>query len=170
MSFTKRRKTQGENMTYEELEKLTLKELKQLQNNIAYWISIKNQDADSQYAELLYHYLTDHLSRITRKDYPPYFVYISKNKATRNTEQRLKVVSGDLREYLTSICKGVEQDKTTVTKFLKLFSDLMISNIDENLELPLNLGTVLSMADDFPSILDRAFPGYIESGLIKMII
>jgi hypothetical protein len=149
-----------------ELEKLPTNKLKEFRDCADYIIYRRKTKGDIEYPSILYQYIADELFLITRKKYPDYFIYVSRNKTI---DAKLKLVAMNLIEYLHTLCKG-EPDKTTIVKFLKLFADLVISNINENLELPLNFTTVLSMADDFPSILDRAFPGYIRAGIILKVV
>jgi len=148
------------------LEELPTKKLKEFRDTADYIIYKRKNKDETEFPSILYKYLSEDLFRITRKNYPEYFIFANKNPKI-NT--RLKEVASHLIEYLTSIIKS-EPDKTTIYKFLKLFATLMVDNIEENLDLPLNFTTVLSMADDFPSILERAFPGYIKGGLIRLVI
>ena len=149
-----------------ELEKLPTNKLKEIRDTADYIIYKRKSKGDTEYPSILYTYLAEELFKITRKKYPEYYIYVGRNKTI---DGKLKEVAINLIDYLHSVTKG-EPDKATTYKFFKLFATIMVSNIEENLELPLNFTTVLSMADDFPSILDRAFPGYIKGGVILKII
>jgi hypothetical protein len=151
-----------------DLEKLPTKILKEFRDRADYIIYRRKNKDDTEFPSQLYIYLSEEFFKITRKKYPDYHIYVSIGK-NKHISAKLKETSTTLIEYLTSILKH-EPDKTTIYKFFKLFATMMVSNIEENLELPLNFTTVLSMADDFPSILDRAFPGYIKAGVIMKVI
>jgi len=149
-----------------ELEKLPTNKLKEFRDCADYIIYKRKTKGDTEFPSILYQYIADELFKITRKRYPEYFIYVNRNKVI---DAKLKEVTMNLIEYLHSLAKG-ETEKVITTKFLKLFAEIMVANIDENLELPLNFTTVLSLADNFPSILERAFPGYIKGGIILKVI
>lgn len=59
--------------------------------------------------------------------------------------------------------------KNSQSKFYVLYCEVIGEYIINNTEAPLSLKTMVNMIDSFPGILDRAFPGYVNSGLLHLV-
>lgn len=97
------------------------------------------------------------------------FYFQSDNK----TKARANEIQDCLDNYLCELLQDESSKKIFKVfrkKFYSIYVDLIINDLlSWDKAPPLNIQIVLSWYSKFAGLLDKAFPGYIESGLIKLI-
>lgn len=79
----------------------------------------------------------------------------------------------DSTEYLNSYFKrALEPDTCTIPrkkKLFRIFCDLIVKEIKKR-GYELSFRTMLNLTEEFPSLLDKAYPGYVQSGVLINVV
>lgn len=109
-----------------------------------------------------------------------YALFISNNthlpalsfwKGTKYTEivKQLSVLVQGIEIWMQKGTKGKGLTRVQLSSFYALCSDLVSTEITER-HIPLSLTTMLQNYKYLPDIFDREFPGYVNNGMISMVI
>jgi hypothetical protein len=149
------------------------KELKQLQaitdirlGNFSARESKVNGSISDSYVGLFHDRLKVYLSRECDIDIPP--IHIIK-KVTKKTYNEMEKAAS----FLYGISESWNVDKSRTRNFaigvFHLYCQLTVGYLRQT-RVPISLKSVLQHTDKFQGLVDMAFPGYVESRMIKIII
>lgn len=145
------------------LPNLEAKELKSIRDKIDFLLK-DNKVSDKRLEEFLYDAVISSVERILKNKSVPFHVF------TGNKMQKVKLMQTVkyLQDYAFKII-GARTVRIEYQKVCLLFAKLMVHDLQGH---PAALSTmlVLNCHEQFPSILDKNFPGYISSGLIKKLL
>ncbi len=146
-----------------ELTEMSGEELKQLQNKITvllYYQNVGNKP------DVEYFYRAVKFVLETRGiDLPPYGVV---SKKLKYIHKRLVEAHEFLNNWLTKHIKTVPT-KVEKNRLYLIFAEILSDSISKRGHT-VSLKYLLWIYKDFPAILDVAFPGYVQSGLLKMLL
>lgn len=152
-------------MKLSELEKLSIKELKNAKNNIDFVLSKRNGESKENTDDYLL-YKTISASIFNRIKRVQLEFHVKKRKDKHVYNNLLKV-----REFLDSYLKEIVNERITKNmqkEWYILYSEIICNNIMKK-KRKLTFTNVLGDYEMFPELLDEEFPDYIKYGLIKMI-
>ena len=116
--------------------------------------------------ELFYITLTEELSRRLCTSFPPLPI-LKKNSA--KTFSKFLQVSQDYNNWLERVFKD-----TTITRLqrrrLSIIAIEVVADNVENSKVPLSLTSALNFFQNFPGLFNKAFPGYLESGMLGQLL
>lgn len=98
---------------------------------------------------------------------------IVKLEILKNANNSLFMKIVDVRETIDEHFKNwipKKYRKDSRAKFYSLYFEVMGDHIINNTRRSLSIKTMVQFIDDFPGVLDRAFPGYIRSGLLYLVL
>lgn len=129
--------------------------------------SRKKTEDISPRLEMFYRGLASQFMLYFNHKLPPLYVLAGrKNKYLYNL---IHQVLSYLDEWLERVLKR-KPKRTECARLYVLYGELMIRNITDNTTIPTILRTVLQMYESFPAVFDRAFPDYIQSGLVEVVL
>lgn len=117
--------------------------------------------------ELFYRAIADELWESVSVQLPPIHVLRERTPKTFNL---IKSVGEEIVEWL----EKQSRDPVNVKKRTWLYwtyAQLVVSHLlDERPDVPVTLRTVLHQHESFPSLFDRAFPGYVGAARVDMLV
>lgn len=116
-----------------------------------------------QELEMLYSYIANSIYRYTKHHIQPFYILRTKNRKLFN---ELKDVMDMLLEFAQE--NNLSEKKELFILF-QLYSDLICEYLQE-IGVPIHLKTVVQSSEQFPGLLNKAYPGYLKSGLLKFLI
>lgn len=156
-----------------ELTTLDPKELQQIALAVSHLIEIKGQSSrkksksdEDKYPnrEFFFIEVSSAVRRVASDPIPPYQQVLT----NKTLGPLLNAAYIFVEDYLQRIKGSVVIDRPRRLWYYQLFARLLITRL-KAAEAPVTLRLVLQSAEKFPTALDRAFPGYVESGLLFMI-
>ena len=145
------------------LPKLTVQELKELQTNIHHTLSGKTLEVKGEEDEWFYVSLTGALKRELRASFPPYPQFKSRNgRLYKKFETQYLDFDAWLKKCFP---EGTKISKLQRHRLYDFFTEIVIDDLKTS-TLPLSLTTLLTFFNNLPGIVDRKFPGYIQSGAL----
>lgn len=155
-------------MTLKEIEKeltsLSLKDLESLKSKIEFLISLTPKTTGVTLEQQLLETIATKL--VVELNLPVLGYGIIKSKKP-NQFSKLKEVTAFLDMWLGEVLKK-KPDKRERMKCYKIFTEFMTNKLLE-LDIPVSLTTILNCYEWFPSLFEKFFPGYIKSGLVRVI-
>ena len=152
-------------MTFEEtihsLSNLKDTELHEVQARTSFLLNGSTTKASDGDIEAMYDAIIVQL-KILHKSCPPFQVFTRSNfypQFIRNTESIMRFIDENFD------CEK-RISRLAMIRFLIL---MLIRNLD-NQSLPLRIGVITTNLSRIPDIVDRAFPGYLESGLLDKVV
>ena len=155
-------------MNYKEVEKLlpnfTNEQLQKLKSKIDFLLKdvVSNQSGTAEF--FLYTALSEVLKKKLRIEVIPFPIF----KKKTGYGKKLGEVRKYLDDYLNRVRKGRRSTRTEKYQYYLLFANIMIDDLEGH-PSPTTVQLVLNCYQQFPSLLDKQFPGYAESGLLEMI-
>ncbi len=98
---------------------------------------------------------------------PPIAVLRASRKY-RNTLLKLYKAVAGLNEWAETVL-GSKLNRLEKLKLYNITADLICDYLYK-INIPINLKTVVNCSDRLPSLIDRAFPGYVKSGLFHIVL
>ena len=145
------------------LPKLSVQELKELQKNIEHTLSGKTLEVKGEEDQWFYESLIGALKRELRCSFPSYAQFKSRND---RLYKKFEVQYLELDEWLKNCFpEGTKLPKLQRHRLYDFFTELVIDNL-KSTSLPLSLTTLLTFFNNLPGLVDRKFPGYIQSGAL----
>lgn len=97
----------------------------------------------------------------------PFFTYKKKGKSAKN----FSIYSSKIEDWLSSV---LSLGKTTgkagsKTKLLTLMVGIVMDDIEAR-SLPLKTDIVMNALANAPNLFNKAYPGYVESGLVNKLL
>jgi hypothetical protein len=157
-------KKSGTNKEYTEM---SVKELKAEKARIEVLLELKNDHSSMlRTVELFYSALTSQFLVHINHELPSLYVLKSKR---HNIYSLLETVSLFLNRWLYRALKK-RPTMSQRSSLYVIYADLILTNIGASNYAPATLRTVLTSYEMFPSLFDRAFPGYANSGAVSFIL
>lgn len=151
-------------------ENMSRKELTEIKAKVDFWLeqdSNKHDYKNSSYVELFMSSLTDcFLKRLIKR--PPPISAIKASRTGAISLTKLNKAISSLNNW-SSIALGHNPSRIEKYKIYTLVCELTCDFL-QGANIPLSFKTVVNSYEKFPSLLNQAFPGYIESGLFKVIL
>ena len=141
---------------------MSIRELKQIKAKVDFLLSNSLDDVNDYNYIVFYELLTDKLQTALRTEYQPYPVF----RKQKTHYKKLVELVDYLDELLLTIFKAPK--KLYYRKIYRIYIALVMDVIQQA-SLPLELPVILNFKSKFPAVLDNAFPGYLENGLIRVI-
>ena len=116
--------------------------------------------------ELFYASLTEELSRRLCTSFAP-LPLLKKNSA--KTFNKFLQVSTTFNAWLDKIFVGTTITRLQRRRLAIVAIEIVVDNV-ENSKVPLSLTSALNFFVNFPGLFNKAFPGYLESGMLGMLL
>lgn len=105
------------------------------------------------------------LAQRVNTNYPPISVWLLKFP---NTYRTLRTRATEIEEFIAANFKpGLSRSQKN--KLYVIFSSVVATRIEQT-RVPLSLTTTLSFFNNLPGLIDKSFPGYIQSGLLDALL
>lgn len=143
-----------------DLKNYNLKELKDLRNRIDYEINLKTPKPEE---ELFYYALNKIIKKNTGLRIIPFPVF----KLNKNYPKFKKVLLEIDRFFEDNL--GKELTRVEKSKVYNLYADL-IYGYTSGMGITTILPTLINFHEYFPGLLEKEFPGYLKSGLLRKIL
>jgi hypothetical protein len=147
-----------------EYKDMTEKELTYEKAKIDFFLSNKIK-TDSR-VDVFYQVLTDYFKRELSKDLLP--LALLKAKVNKTLYRNIVSMCKEIDVWIESVLKRSVQ-RSDRTRVYQLVFELLGKNILAS-KGDISVKRLVDSRDDFPGVIEKSFPGYIESGLIDMII
>lgn len=151
------------NMSVKELKELKAKVSFLLDNKATKEINIKHEG----YVQLFLDVLDNSLQKRLLKKVPPLAILRASSKH-RNTLLKLYKAVGSLNDWSDTVL-GRKLNRPERLTMYNLACELTCDYLS-NINVPINLPTIINCYEKFPSLIQKAFPGYIESGLLHIVL
>lgn len=142
------------------LKNLTQSELKEVIEEASFLLAVHNNVSGNQ--EIFYYVISLYLKKFSITS-PP-FGTIKKQLFYK----KFLSVSDSVDSFIDKNFKKVTRVERS--KLYNFFVRIIVSHIQNNTELSLSLKVVLNYFSYLPQLIDKSFPGYIESGLLSLIL
>lgn len=129
--------------------------------------SISDPDHGPVVGQDLLQAMAESLSKEYGVKYPPSLVLLERQN--KNVALLAREAEAFLNQHLDACLANGRATKAQRLRFYKLFARLTAEHLREN-KIPANLKTILQSHQRFPSLIDRAFPGYSNSGLLDWVL
>lgn len=155
----------------ENLKSLSLEELQSLKVKIDFQISLKatfrrtGESKQTVLVNLLYNELSQTILRKYSVKTIPWNVL--KNKQPKQFKDLVNATLW-LDEWFTRVLKRAPTRLESI-KLFSLFSELTISWIEKIPNTPVTMKIIIQNTDKFPGLIDRAFPDYLEAGILNIL-
>ena len=106
---------------------------------------------------LLYDTINNHLKQVIKSPSPPYAAF--KKTSFISSYQKCRKF---LDAFISQCLGGEKVNRVTKLKFYQFFAQLMSEHINMG-PAPLSMATILKQHQNFPGVMDNAFPGYCKS-------
>lgn len=116
--------------------------------------------------ELLYTTLTEELSRRLSTSFSP--LPILKRNSPKLFNKFIQI-AGDYNAWIDRVFKDTTVTRLQRRRLAIIVIEVVVENI-ENSKVPLSLTSTLNFFANFPGLFNKAFPGYIESGMLGMML
>jgi len=144
-----------------DLNKLTNKELLEIRKRIDYKLQQPLKDSSDE--ELFYSILTGFLKVMVVVSTPPYTIF-KKNIAHKKFSECVISINLYISQTLGDNVKRVQK-----MQVYRLFCELITNELKE-LKVVVCLKSIIGIYDRFPGLVEKHFPGYIESNLFHIIL
>lgn len=149
---------------------MTPKELKELKAKVTFLLENKPAEVNVKqegYVQLFLDVLDNSLQKRLLKKVPPLIVMRASTKY-RNTLLKLYKAVNGLNDWSSSAL-GRKLNRPEKLTMYSLASELTCDYLSK-LNVPISLTTIINCYEKFPSLVQKAFPGYIESGLLNIVL
>lgn len=149
---------------------MSQKELKELKAKVTFLLENKPVEVGIKqegYVQLFLDVLDTSLQRRLLKKVPPLVVLRASTKYRSILSKLYKAVSC-LNDWSESALNRRLNRPEKLTMY-SLASELTCDYLNR-IGVPINLKTIINCYERFPSLIQSAFPGYIESGLLHIIL
>ena len=145
-----------------DLSSVELQQVIQLAKTLQY---TKSAIAESPEVLLFFSTLCEEVTMFSSFENPPLVVFKGRDKKSYG-----KVIESV--SMIQTWANAVDADVQTRLKKRNLYAMLamLVSSYLNDIGVPITLKTLLNSFHKFPSLVDKAFPGYVESGLIHMVL
>jgi len=116
--------------------------------------------------ELFYYTLTEKLSYKICSSYPP--LPILKKRSPKVFKKFIQVVD-EFHDWIKLAFAGTTVTRLQKRKLYSIATDLVVTRVEDS-PIPLSFKTALNFFTDFPGLFDKSFPGYIESGMLGLLL
>lgn len=117
--------------------------------------------------QLFYDCIISELRKEVGGWYPVRLSMLNKNKKKPALINNIKELADNLEIMLMNA--EPNYNIHLLTRFYSLYVTLIIERVKE-LELPLSITCIINLSGEFPSLLNKAYPGYLKSGWIRMVL
>lgn len=148
------------------LPNLTSSELREVINLSKLFLKGKPAEDVGTNVELLYEAVMKELAsryKCTRK---PLYIVLNERGAAYD---RLLAASDHIDTWIAEAMPQYRMSRLQRHKLYAIFAGLVVDALEQT-TIPVNIETVLSYFSRLPSIVDRAFPGYAQSGVLHTIL
>lgn len=116
--------------------------------------------------ELFYASLTEELARRLHTSFAPLPIL---KKNSLKTFNKFLQVSGDFNIWIDRVFRDTTVTRLQRRRLYIIAIEIVVDNV-ENSKVPLSLTSSLNFFVNFPGLFDKAFPGYIESNMLGMLL
>jgi len=120
-------------------------------------------DYDAQDVDIFYTYLCKELQKHTRQKQQAITILKAKNK---KLYKQLKQITELLNDFAFD---NDVREKRDIYNLYQIACELICENIVD-MGIPLSFKAFLNHIDLFPGLLNKAYPGYLKSGLLKFLL
>jgi hypothetical protein len=146
----------------ENLPNINILDLKEIRDKIDFFIHWNSKKREDITIYILYGVLTNKIEKLTGQK--PVELYILK-KTAKPVYKLLIETHDNIISYGQKLL-GRTPNRFEILKLFNLYIKVIINTYQENnLNFPLNLTTIFNMGKNFPTLLERAFPGYSHIAL-----
>lgn len=149
----------------EHLADLTSVELQQVIQLAKTLQQTKGVAAESPEVLLFFNTLCEEVTMYTSFEHPPLSIFKGRDKKSFNKVIKLVAI-------IQTWSDSVDADIQTRLKKRNLYATLamLVGSYLDDIGVPITLKTLLNSFHKFPSLVDQAFPGYVQSGLFNMAL
>lgn len=142
---------------------LTRKEQEEISTRLNFLLS-SNKKTSSSGEELFYMRVSQVLNKELSTKEIPYYIF-KKSSAYKKLKDAFTATSG----YMKNAFKGSTVTRPQQQQFYMLATLSVLDDLSRS-PIPTNMTTVLQTFRDIAGLMDRAFPGYSQSGLMPMVL
>jgi hypothetical protein len=149
---------------------LSKEDLEEIETNIFFMLKPNRKEyLNDREVSLLYGYITSYLEAMTGEKAIPYNLFIKKTSEANIT--KLCTTRSFLNSFIeTALAKeGVKPTLNNKARLYSLFTKLLYQFLKSR-NIKINIVTMLSFNERFPSELNSAFPGYVENSILSKIV
>lgn len=130
-------------------------------------IDLKLKSFEDGNDQLFYDCIISELRKEVGGWYPVRLSMLKKNKKTPTLVNNIKELADNLETMLMNV--EPDYDVHLLARFYILYVKIVMDRVRE-LELPLTITCIVNLGNEFPSLLNKAYPGYLKYGWIRMIL
>lgn len=151
-------------MIIELLPKLKSVELDEVGKRIAFLKTSKGGKSSGVEEELFYGTLVAELGKKIKKKQPPFHIF-----ARQAGYKQFKEAFATTIDYISLAFRNERINRAGKQRIYLIATKLVIDDFDTS-PVPLSLKTLINGFSLFPSLMDRAFPGYTGAGVLPMLL
>lgn len=144
------------------LPNLSQDELKKLDNNIKFYLKYSIVKG-SNYETLLYESINSKVNELTGDNL--FFAVFKKSKIGY---KQLGVCVNTLENFVTIIDKNIKVTRLRRKQLYNLYVNVIIEYLIKY-NIPISINSILNCHEKFIALLDKKYPGYIETGLLYLL-
>lgn len=148
------------------LQQCTFEELNDVLINVKYLSNTKGVQFTKSEDVLLHIAISEVLFQRLKVEPVELYILESQNSATY---KKLMKVAKDLDYWVDDIFKNTDLTRIKRRMLFSLLTGIVADSIETS-EYPLSLTSLLNFFNNLPGIVDKKFPGYLESGLLPQIL
>lgn len=121
---------------------------------------------DDKHHSILLLAAATHLRKHNGTRVPPSMSYL--RRSSPRTARAVRKAEQTIRDQLSGMMND-EPSHNDMLAACHVYAELTIDNL-QRLNIPITLRTLSNQAERFPALFDAAFPGYVQSGLMRWVL